>query len=277
MTAQMCILLISPVFSHVFGPLPLPSHAHPRQRQPSLTAGVARKGCPILGATKDIMDRGPQQGSSHCRDAVSHQSPQPRQLNPLTAPCLWIPFSGSPVPGQTGVGPETIPSMFCISWKANHSMEKSKITSTTKILLEQQRKTRGCLAVCKKLRCYEDCSPVLWKEILLPLSLLAASCKWISGLCLLTEWIRCHKHKPRAYPRTWWGCHAPWRWITALFQQGLDPAQPAFPQEQLHTPHMPEISRICLHANKCGSSSGLARHPKHIGTAIICPFTNMFS
>lgn len=209
---------------------------------------------------------------------------QPRQLNPLIAPCqvppcLCVPFPGLPVSGQTGLGPETILPMFCISWKANHLMEKLKIIAqaNTKILLEQQRKTRGCLAVCKKLRCYEDCSPVLWKEKWLPLSLLAASCKWSSGLSLLTEWIHCHKHEPRAYPRIWWGCHTPWRWITALFQQRLDLAQPAFPQEQLHTTHVLEISWMCLHASKCGSNSGLARHSKHIGTTIICPFTNMFS
>lgn len=76
MTAQMRILLVPSVFSHVFSP---PSaaqhgHAHPGQRQHSLTAGAGRKGCPI-GATKDFVDRGPQQGSSHCRDAVSHQNP----------------------------------------------------------------------------------------------------------------------------------------------------------------------------------------------------------
>lgn len=231
------------------------------------------------------MDRGPQQGSSHCRDAVSHQNPpdkttlSPYSSLPSSSLLMGPFFPGSPVSGQTGLAPETILLMFCISWKANHSMEKLKITAqaNTKILLEQQRKTRGCLAVCKKLRCYEDCSPELWKEKWLPLSLLAASCNWSSGLSLLTEWIHCHKHEPRAYPRTWWGCHAPWRWITALFQQELDPAQPAFPQEQLHTPHMLEILGMCLHASKCGSSSGLARHPKHIGTAIICPFTNMFS
>lgn len=228
MTAQKCILLIPSVFSLVFCPFLQPSMAMPipdRGSTLSLLGWV--EGLPHQ-SYQEHQGQGPTAGSSHCRDAVSHQ---PRQFHPLTAPCLWIPFPGSPVSGQTGLWPETIVPMFCISWKANHSMEKLKITAqaNTKPMLEQQRKTRGCLAVCKKLRCYEDCSPVLWKEKWLPLSLLAASCKWSSRLSLLTEWIHCHKHEPRAYPRTWWGCHAPWRWITALFQHRLYPAQPAFP------------------------------------------------
>lgn len=59
MTAQMCILLIPSVFSHVFCLLLQPSMAMPipdRGSTPSLLGGVGRKGCPI-GATEDIMDR----------------------------------------------------------------------------------------------------------------------------------------------------------------------------------------------------------------------------
>lgn len=222
-----CASCLSPQSSALcFAPFCSPAWPCPSQIEAALSpCWGGWKGCPIR-TTKNIKDRGPQLAAP-----TAGMQWATSQLHPLTAPCLWIPFPGSPVSGQTGLGPETIVPMFCISWKANHSMEKLKITAqaNTKILLEQQRKTRGCLAVCKKLRCYEDCSPVLWKEKWLPLSLLAASCKWSSGLSLLTEWIHCHKHEPRAYPRTWWGCHAPWRWITAVFQHRLYPAQPAFP------------------------------------------------
>lgn len=61
-------LLLAPVMQH--------SHAHCREKQGqqhSVTVRMSGKGCPEAAIVDFSFHRGPQQGNSHHRDAVSHQ------------------------------------------------------------------------------------------------------------------------------------------------------------------------------------------------------------
>lgn len=157
MTAQMCILLIPSVFSHVFCPLLQPSMAMPipdKDSTPSLLGWGGQEGLPHW-SYQGCHGWGPQQGSSHCRDAVGQQSPPAKTTQSPYSSLLVDPFPWITSIRANRIGTRNNTANVLHFLKSNHLMGKLKITAqaNTKILLEQQRKTRGCLAVCKKLRC----------------------------------------------------------------------------------------------------------------------------